>query len=80
MTTGPTPLTPLSDGSSDEELIDQLAAGQNEALGPLYGRYASLIFNIAARSLDRTAAEDLVQEVFLTVWRTRPRSILNADR
>jgi len=69
MTTRPTALTPVSEDSSDEDLIAQLAGGQQEALGPLYSRYASLIFNIAAHTLDRTAAEDLVQEVFLTVWR-----------
>ena len=46
-----------------------LAAGQQEALGPLYGRYASLVFSLAVQSLDRPAAEELVQEVFLTIWR-----------
>ncbi len=46
-----------------------LANGQQDALGPLYGRYASLVFQIGAQSLDRTAAEELVQEVFLTIWR-----------
>ena len=46
-----------------------LARGQHEALGPLYGRYAGLVFHIGAQSLDRAAAEELVQEVFLTIWR-----------
>src|ERR1700730_10954188 len=69
MTTRPVPLTPISDDTSDEELITLLASGQQEALGPLYGRYASLIFNMAPRSVDRSAAEDIVQDVFLTVWR-----------
>jgi RNA polymerase sigma factor (sigma-70 family) len=54
---------------SDEELMRDLAAGQQEALGPLYGRYAALVFQICAHSLDRAAAEELVQEVFLTIWR-----------
>ena len=65
----PVALTPLNEDSSDEELVAQLAAGQQEALGPLYSRYAPLIFNLAAQTLDRTAAEDIVQDVFLTVWR-----------
>jgi RNA polymerase sigma-70 factor, ECF subfamily len=69
MTSGPTPLTPVNDDTSDEELIALLAAGQQEALGPLYARYASFLFNMAARTLDRPAAEDIVQDVFLTVWR-----------
>ena len=54
---------------SDEDLMADLAAGQQDALGPLYGRYASLVFSLGVQSLDRTAAEELVQEVFLTIWR-----------
>ncbi len=46
-----------------------LARGRQEALGPLYGRYASLVFQLGVQSLDRPAAEELVQEVFLTIWR-----------
>ena len=46
-----------------------LARGQQQALGPLYSRYASLVFRLSAQSLDRAVAEELVQEVFLTVWR-----------
>lgn len=47
-----------------------LAAGRQDALGPLYGRYAGLIYHLAAQSLDRAIAEELVQEVFLATWRT----------
>src|SRR5215204_5729771 len=55
--------------ASDEELMLQLASGRQDALGPLYSRYAALFFNLAAQSLDRAAAKELVQEVFLAVWR-----------
>src|SRR5579864_2846726 len=55
---------------SDEELMRDLALGQQDALGPLYTRYASLVYQIGVQSLGRTAAEELVQEVFLTMWRT----------
>jgi RNA polymerase sigma-70 factor, ECF subfamily len=55
--------------TSDEELMQDLAAGQQEAFGPLYARYAPLVFQIGVQSLDRAAAEELVQEVFLTIWR-----------
>jgi RNA polymerase sigma-70 factor, ECF subfamily len=54
---------------TDEELMRALARGQQEALGPLYSRYASLVFHLCVQSLDRPAAEELVQEVFLTIWR-----------
>src|SRR5829696_8747568 len=50
-------------------MIGQLAAGDTDAIGPLYGRYVGLVFRIAGQSLDHSAAEDLVQEVFLVVWR-----------
>src|SRR3954447_13246714 len=59
---------PLSQERTDEELMQQLAAGAQEALGPLYSRYARLIFHLAVRSLNRPAAEEIVQDVFLAVW------------
>ena len=57
----------------DEELMRQVADGSAEALGLLHRRFARLIFGMAVQSLDRAAAEDLVQEVFLTVWRNARR-------
>src|SRR5438270_2591151 len=60
---------PAEQDLGDEELMGQLAAGRQEALGPLHGRYAPLIFGLAAQTLDRAAAEEIVQEVFLAVWR-----------
>jgi RNA polymerase sigma-70 factor (ECF subfamily) len=54
---------------SDEELMRQLAEGRGEAFGRLHERYAPLVFAVAARTLDRGAAEEVVQEVFLAVWR-----------
>jgi RNA polymerase sigma-70 factor (ECF subfamily) len=65
----PMRLVPSGRDAGDDDLIRQLVTGQQEALGPLYARYAPLIFNLAAQSLDRVAAEEIVQDVFLTVWR-----------
>src|ERR687884_1994456 len=59
----------VADELSDAELVGQLARGRQEALGPLYARYASLIFGVAAHSLDTAAAEEIVQDVFLAIWR-----------
>lgn len=53
----------------DEALMQQLAAGRQEALGPLYSRYAPRIFSIAAHTVDHSTAEEIVQDVFLSVWR-----------
>jgi len=57
------------DASGDDELMRDIAAGSAEALGLLHRRFGPLIFRVAVQSLDRAAAEDLVQEVFLAVWR-----------
>lgn len=54
---------------SDEQLMARVAAGSQEALGPLYSRYARLVFTVAAHTLERASAEEIMQEVFLVVWR-----------
>jgi RNA polymerase sigma-70 factor (ECF subfamily) len=60
---------PLSPSLGDEELMRELAAGRPEAIDQLHARYGSLIYGVAARSLDRANAEEISQEVFLAVWR-----------
>jgi len=67
-------MMPVRDGAqqdtpTDEELARRLAEGEPGALAPLYSRYAPLVFHIAAQSLDTGTAEDIVQEVFLALWR-----------
>ncbi len=54
---------------TDEELLLALAAGDDRALGPLYRRYVPTVFKIASEALGRDAAEDIVQEVFASVWK-----------
>jgi RNA polymerase sigma-70 factor, ECF subfamily len=53
----------------DEERMSELSQGKAEAMQPLFSRYAALVFHIAAQSLGTAAAEDIVQDVFLSVWR-----------
>jgi len=57
-------------GSTDDaNLVRQLAAGSESALGTLYDRYGDAIFAAAYRlTSDRGAAEEVVQETFLTLW------------
>jgi RNA polymerase sigma-70 factor (ECF subfamily) len=57
----------------DEELMRQVADGSPEALGLLHRRFARRILGLAAQTVDRATAEDLVQDVFLTVWRNARR-------
>ena len=55
---------------SDAEIIAQLRQGDKGALVRLYDEYAGLVYGVARRVLrDEAAAEDVVQEVFLQLWR-----------
>ncbi len=58
-------------GATDEFLMSRVAGpGDQRALSELYDRYGGLIHGAGMRYLgDRTLAEDLVQDVFLLVWR-----------
>jgi RNA polymerase sigma factor (sigma-70 family) len=64
-----TPHMSRSQDASDAELMRRVASGSESALGALYGRFARPVFVLAAQALDRAAAEDIVQDVFLAVWR-----------
>ncbi|MEW6637582.1 MAG: sigma-70 family RNA polymerase sigma factor [Actinomycetota bacterium] len=56
--------------ASDEELIAMIADGQSEALEALYDRYSGVAYSLALRILgDRGAAEEVVQDTFVSVWR-----------
>ena len=59
--------------STDEELLDRLRCdGDRKAFEALYGRYASPIFDyIYARVHDRYTAQEIVQELFVSVWQKR---------
>lgn len=55
---------------SDADLCRDLAAQGARALGPIYDRYAALVYGLARAVLrDVDEAEDLVQEVFLVFQR-----------
>jgi RNA polymerase sigma-70 factor (ECF subfamily) len=55
---------------SDELLMEQVRQGTMEALVPLFRRHAHAVRSVAARILRNDAeADDLVQEVFLFVFR-----------
>ena len=53
----------------DEQCMNELASNRPEALKPLFSRYAPLVFHMASQSLDPGTAEEIVQDVFLSVWR-----------
>ncbi len=53
---------------TDEECLRALAEQKADALKPLFSRYAPLVFHLASQSLDPASAEDIVQDVFLSLW------------
>jgi RNA polymerase sigma-70 factor (ECF subfamily) len=56
--------------ATDAELMAALAMGDIAALELLYDRYSTLVFSVSLRVLhDSQLAEDVVQEVFLRLWR-----------
>jgi RNA polymerase sigma-70 factor (ECF subfamily) len=56
--------------SSSGYLIQQVAQQDREAFSQLYDRCSSLVFSLAMRMFRvRSDAEDLLQEVFVQVWR-----------
>ena len=63
-----------TDKLSDEQLMDRLGGPEVEAaLSTLYDRYSRTVFGVGLKLLsDRSLAEELVQEVFLKVWRSSP--------
>ncbi len=81
------PLLPFSTGASryfppqaekpseiDLDLLREIGAGSGTALGRLYDRHASLVLGLLCRMLsDRNEAEEVLQEVFLQVWRDARR-------
>jgi len=57
-------------GVSDEQLLEQVREGGKVALAVLFRRHARAVRNVACRILrDEAEADDLVQEVFLFIFR-----------
>ena len=65
--------------SADEDLMRRVA-GLAEALALLHRRFARLIFGLAAQTLDRATAEELVQESSWPSGATPRASIPSAAR
>lgn len=65
--------TQVHEESSDEELIQAICQREEWAMEALYTRYHRYAFALAYRILhDSAAAEDIVQEAFLSIWRKAP--------
>jgi RNA polymerase sigma-70 factor, ECF subfamily len=56
--------------AADLALVAAIRSGDENAMGLLYDRYSSVVYPVALRILrDTGAAEDVLQEVFMQLWR-----------
>ena len=59
---------------SDEELLAEVARGDQQAFAELYDRLAGVVYGIVRRVLrDPSQSEEVTQEVLVEVWRTATR-------
>jgi RNA polymerase sigma-70 factor (ECF subfamily) len=59
---------------ADEELMVLLRDGNTDAFEAVYDRHGRAAFSLAYRMVgDRNVAEDITQEAFLSMWRSRVR-------
>ena len=58
------------DAGDEMRLVARIRAGDQQAMSELYDRYAKVVYAVALRVLqDAAAAEDILQDVFLQLWR-----------
>jgi RNA polymerase sigma-70 factor (ECF subfamily) len=56
--------------SPDATLIARIRAGDEDAMAQVYDRYSQIVYSVALRVLgDTGAAEDVMQEIFMQLWR-----------
>ena len=57
--------------SPDAMLVSAIRSGDERAMAQLYERYSGIVYSVALRILgDTGAAEDILQEVFMQLWRS----------
>jgi len=69
---GPLEPSPLNRGDAGDEmrLVARIRAGDQQAMSELYDRYGKVVYAVSLRVLqDAGAAEDVLQDVFLQLWR-----------
>ena len=67
-----------SSASSDASLLAAITQGDEAAMARLYSRHAKRIYSVALRVLrDRSSAEDVLQDIFMQIWRKPTTFIAN---
>jgi len=60
----------------DDRLLQRISKGDQQAMAEIFDRYGRLVYSVALRVLaDSGHAEDVMQDVFLKVWR-EPQAFL----
>ena len=63
--------------SDDGLLLGRIAQGDESAMAEVFDRYSKVVYSVSLRVLrDPAAAEDVLQEIFMQVWR-KPESFLS---
>ncbi len=66
--------SPITDRPTDEDLVQRTAAGDRDAFAALYRRRRSDVFRFSVHmTADQSVAEDVVQDVFMTVMQEAGR-------
>jgi RNA polymerase sigma-70 factor, ECF subfamily len=56
--------------ATDSALVERMKTGDESALSALYDRYSAMLFGLLMRILkEREAAEEVLQDIFLQLWR-----------
>ena len=59
----------MSPNETDEEIIVLYKNGNQEAFKNLINKYTSSLYNFSARMVNKNDASDIVQEIFIKVWK-----------
>ena len=63
---------PQGEARRDRELMQRVLADDADAFSAIYDRHARSVYRLAHRMLrERAAAEDVTQEAFVALWRSR---------
>ncbi len=65
------PGAPVGPRLDDEVLLRLVADGDEQAMAALFDRYSKVVYSVSLRVLrDPASAEDVLQEIFLQIWRS----------
>src|ERR1700709_2823538 len=68
--------SPPPSAQDDAALLALVQRGDESAMAALFDRYSKVVYSVALRVLrDPASAEDVLQEIFMQVWRSPARFI-----